>query len=61
MRKQIGMAVPRHGAKLIFEALLMTLAGIDYPSVTASVHEDDAVGDEFENSHRKMSIFLIDI
>ena len=37
-RKQIGMAVPRQGAKLIFEALLMILAGINYPFIPASVN-----------------------
>jgi DNA (cytosine-5)-methyltransferase 1 len=30
IRKQIGMAVPPLGAKIIFEALLRTLEGIDY-------------------------------
>ena len=33
VRKQIGMAVPAQGAKIIFEAVLKTFAGIDYPSV----------------------------
>ena len=33
VRKQIGMAVPPKGAAVIFEAVLRTLAGIDYPSV----------------------------
>lgn len=32
VRKQIGMAVPVEGAKIIFEAVLNTFAGIDYPS-----------------------------
>ncbi len=33
VRKQIGMAVPAQGAKIIFEAVLKTFAGIEYPSV----------------------------
>jgi len=31
VRKQIGMAVPPAGAKIIFEAILKTFAGINYP------------------------------
>ena len=33
VRKQIGMAVPPRGAQVIFEAILNTFAGIEYPSV----------------------------
>ena len=33
VRKQIGMAVPVDGARIIFEAVLKTFAGIDYESV----------------------------
>ena len=33
VRKQIGMAVPAQGAKIIFEAVLKTFAGIDYSFV----------------------------
>ena len=36
IRKQIGMAVPPRGAKVIFEAILKTFAGVDYDSVTAN-------------------------
>ena len=36
VRKQIGMAVPCMGIKVIFEALLKSFAGIDYPSIPAS-------------------------
>lgn len=36
VRKQIGMAVPPLGAQIIFEAILKTFAGIDYPYVEAS-------------------------
>lgn len=34
VRKQIGMAVPVEGAKIIFEAVLKTFAGIEYNAVT---------------------------
>ena len=37
VRKQIGMAVPAQGAKIIFEAVLKTFAGIDYPSVESNL------------------------
>lgn len=33
VRKQIGMAVPVEGARVIFEALLDSFAGVDYQSV----------------------------
>ncbi|MBE0534525.1 MAG: DNA (cytosine-5-)-methyltransferase [Phycisphaerae bacterium] len=36
IRKQIGMAVPPDGAKIVFNALLNTLAGQPYPSVPPS-------------------------
>lgn len=39
VRKQIGMAVPSQGAKIIFEAVLNTFAGIDYESINASDKE----------------------
>ena len=39
VRKQIGMAVPCMGAKIIFEAVLKTFAGVDYDSVPASITE----------------------
>lgn len=37
VRKQIGMAVPVEGAKIIFEAILKTFAHIDYDSVEPSL------------------------
>ncbi len=37
VRKQIGMAVPCRGARVIFEAILKTFAGIDYPSVSPNI------------------------
>ncbi|RDU23237.1 DNA cytosine methyltransferase [Anaerosacchariphilus polymeriproducens] len=36
VRKQIGMAVPPKGARVIFEAILKTFANEEYPSVEAS-------------------------
>ncbi len=36
VRKQIGMAVPSRGAKIIFEAVLKSFANIDYPSIPTS-------------------------
>jgi DNA (cytosine-5)-methyltransferase 1 len=36
VRKQIGMAVPPEGAKLIFEAILKTFAGVEYVHVPPS-------------------------
>lgn len=35
--KQIGMAVPCKASKIIFESVLKCFAGIDYPSVKASI------------------------
>lgn len=39
VRKQIGMAVPQAGARIIFEAILNTFAGIDYESNEAKMTE----------------------
>lgn len=39
VRKQIGMAVPPEGAKIIFEAVLNTFAGIEYETVEPSITE----------------------
>lgn len=41
VRKQIGMAVPPKGARVIFEAILKTFAGIPYESVDAYTGCDD--------------------
>ena len=37
VRKQIGMAVPPMGAKIIFEALLKSFAGIQYEYIPANI------------------------
>jgi len=39
VRKQIGMAVPCEGARIIFEAILNTFAGLDYEWVEANINE----------------------
>ena len=39
VRKQIGMAVPCKGAKIIFEAILKSFAGIPYESMPANINE----------------------
>jgi DNA (cytosine-5)-methyltransferase 1 len=37
VRKQIGMAVPPRGAKVIFEAVLKSFAGIEYPNIESNM------------------------
>jgi len=44
VRKQIGMAVPVEGARIIFEAILRTFAGIPYDFVEANIK--DTSGDK---------------
>ena len=39
VRRQIGMAVPCRGAQIIFEAILKSFAGIEYPSTPANIQE----------------------
>ncbi|TJX15000.1 DNA cytosine methyltransferase [Tissierella creatinini] len=39
VRRQIGMAVPAKGAKIIFEAVLRTFAGIDYDFIPCNINE----------------------
>lgn len=39
VRKQIGMAVPVQGAKIIFEAILKTFAGEEYSATTCNIQE----------------------
>ena len=40
VRKQIGMAVPQKGARVIFEAILKKFAGIPYESIDAYTGND---------------------
>ncbi len=42
VRKQIGMAVPPKGAKIIFEAILKTFAGINYKSIEETYEFDNS-------------------
>ena len=42
VRKQIGMAVPPIGAKIIFEAVLKTFADIDYQKVESNIKDNVA-------------------
>lgn len=39
VRKQIGMAVPCKGAKIIFEAILKSFAGIEYLTIEPNINE----------------------
>lgn len=39
VRRQIGMAVPAMGAKIIFEAILKTFAGIEYDYIECNINE----------------------
>ena len=39
VRKQIGMAVPCRGAKIIFEAVLKSFAGIPYDYIESNINE----------------------
>ena len=39
VRKQIGMADPCRGAQIIFEAILKSFAGIEYPYTEANINE----------------------
>ena len=43
VRKQTGMAVPCKGAKIIFEAILKTFAGIEYESMEASLRDEGEI------------------
>lgn len=45
VRKQIGMAVPCQGARIIFEAILKTFAGVAYKTIPCNVADDDEGGE----------------
>lgn len=49
VRKQIGMAVPVNGAKVVFTALFNSLAGVEYPSVEPNLTHLLEVGDATGN------------
>jgi len=41
VRRQIGMAVPCDGARIIFEAILNTFAGVNYDSIESNINEQE--------------------
>jgi DNA (cytosine-5)-methyltransferase 1 len=43
VRRQIGMAVPPEGARIIFSAILKTLAGVKYKSVEANWNRNNRI------------------
>lgn len=45
VRKQIGMAVPCRGARIIFEAILKTFAGVAYDTIPCNVIDDNERGE----------------
>ncbi len=46
VRKQIGMAVPPLLSKIIFSHILMTFAGLSYPSIAANISEESNLFDD---------------
>lgn len=48
VRKQIGMAVPQEGAKVILTAVLKTFAGIEYESIPPNMNGIDLQQQEME-------------
>lgn len=46
VRKQIGMAVPPKGAKVIFEAVLKTFAGISYESMQPNISNGNEINQQ---------------
>ena len=54
VRRQVGMAVPPEGAKVVFEAIFKTMLGIDYesvePSIAPTVHGISAGTEELVDS-----------
>ena len=44
VRKQIGMAVPPRGARIIFEAILRTFAGIEYKHTLCNISDNGDFG-----------------
>lgn len=46
VRRQIGMAVPPQGARVILEAVLKSFAGIEYPTVPANLDHKPEILDQ---------------
>lgn len=59
VRRQIGMAVPPMGAKIIIESILKTFAGIDYPWVEATW--EVSVGSSSAHLRRRKAIWQTDL
>lgn len=53
VRKQIGMAVPVKGAKIIFESILKSFAGIEYPSTNPNISYTPGLFSELEDYGRQ--------
>jgi len=53
VRKQIGMAVPPKGAEVVFNAVLASLAGIEYPSISPNIVEIKTL---FEMPHYSIKV-----
>lgn len=53
VRKQIGMAVPPKGAEVVFNAVLASLSGIEYPFITPNI---EAVETLFEKPHYAVKV-----
>ncbi len=66
VRKQVGMAVPPEGAKIVFEAILKTFAGIDYKSVPPTpklqlenlIDKKNITLDEIETKSKKEALLV---
>lgn len=54
VRKQIGMAVPPRGAKVIFEAVLKTFAGVEYSHIASRWNMENLA-----NQRKQMSLFQV--
>jgi DNA (cytosine-5)-methyltransferase 1 len=48
VRKQIGMAVPPKGAQVIFEAVLKTFAGIEYPYIEQNISYENSLFQKYK-------------
>ncbi|MBI3397901.1 MAG: DNA (cytosine-5-)-methyltransferase [Deltaproteobacteria bacterium] len=55
VRKQIGMAVPPLGVKIIFEAVLKSFAGIDYPKI-----ENNIKNSSYDNQADSSQLILME-
>jgi DNA (cytosine-5)-methyltransferase 1 len=51
VRKQIGMAVPPLGVKVIFEAVLKSFAGITYSTVENNIKDNTSYHDKVSSRH----------